>query len=180
MNKRVLIVAGSPRKDGNSDLLCGELSRGAKDSGNQVETVFLREKRIGYCVACEACVNNGGSCVQKDDMAEILAKMVTSEVIVLATPVYFYAMSGQMKTFIDRNIPRYREMLDKSVYFIITAADTDKAAIDRTVEEFRGYLSCLTGAKEKGIICGTGAWAKGDIRESQAMREAYEAGKGIR
>jgi multimeric flavodoxin WrbA len=113
-------------------------------------------------------------------MAESLAKMVASEVIALATPLYFYAMSGQVKTFIDRNIPRYREMLYKSVYFIITAVDADKAAIDRTVEKFRGYLSCLTGAKEKGITCGTGAWAKGDIRMSQAMSEAYEAGKGIR
>jgi multimeric flavodoxin WrbA len=179
MSKRVLIVTGSPRKDGNSDLLCGEFCRGAKDSGNQVETIFLREKHIGHCFACEACVSNGGICVQQDDMAEILAKMVAAEVLVLATPVYFYAMNGQMKTFIDRNIPRYREILDKSVYLVITAADTDKAAIDRTVEEFRGYLSCLTGATEKGIICGTGAWAKGDIRKSQAMSEAYEAGKGI-
>jgi multimeric flavodoxin WrbA len=157
MNKKVLVIVGSPRKGGNSDSLCGEFSRGAKESGNNVETVYLREKSIGYCVACEACVNNGGTCVQKDDMADILAKMVASEVLVLATPVYFCAMSGQMKTFIDRNIPRYREMLDKSVYFVITAADTEKTAIDRTVEEFRGFVSCLSGAEEKGIICGTGA-----------------------
>jgi Multimeric flavodoxin WrbA len=179
MDKRVLIIAGSPRKGGNSDFLCEEFGRGAKDAGNEVETVFLRERRIGYCLGCGACINNGGSCVQKDDMAAILAKAVAAEVIVLATPVYFYAMSGQMKTFIDRTVPRYREIVDKSVYYLITAADTEKAALDRTVEEFRGFLSCLSGAEEKGIIRGTGAWAKGDVRATPAMVEAYEAGKGV-
>lgn len=179
MGKNVLIVAASPRKDGNSDLLCGEFGRGAKEAGNSVETVFLREKKIEYCIACEACVKNGGSCIKKDDMSGLLEKMVGADVIAMATPVYFYAMDGQMKTFIDRTVARYQELSNKSFYFIATAADPDARALERTIEEFRGFTDCLNGAVEKGAILGAGVWAKGDVRAKPAMKEAYDAGKNV-
>lgn len=102
MGKKVLILAGSPRAGGNSDLVCDEFARGAKEAGNEVETVFLREKKIEYCDACEACVRSGGVCRKNDDMRALLAAMVAADAIVMATPVYFYPMDGQMKTVIDR------------------------------------------------------------------------------
>jgi multimeric flavodoxin WrbA len=99
-------------------------------------------------------------------------------VIVLATPVYFYAMDGQMKTLIDRTVPRYTEISDKDFYFIVTAADTDKNMLERTIEGFRGFTDdCLMNAHEKGIIYGTGAWQVGEIKNSPTMRQAYEMGK---
>ena len=87
--KNVLIISASPRKNGNSDILCDRFAEGAKESGNKVEKVFLAGKNIGYCRGCEVC-NNTHKCVMKDDMAEILGKMVDADVIVLSTPVYFY------------------------------------------------------------------------------------------
>lgn len=72
--------------------------------------------------------------------------------IVIATPVYFYSMDAHMKMFIDRCLPRYREIRDKSFYFIITAADPDHEAMRPTIEGLRGYTACLNGAKEKDII----------------------------
>ena len=175
--KKVLVLSASPRRGGNSDILCDQFVRGAQDAGHPVEKVFLRDRNIRYCLGCGVC-NRTHQCVQKDDMKEILDKMVEADVIVMATPVYFYAMDGQMKTFIDRTVPRYTEITDKDFYFIMTAADTDKQSLARTVEGFRGFTEdCLDGAREKGIIYGVGAWQAGEIRNTPAMEEAYQMGR---
>ena len=179
MAKKVLVLSASPRKGGNSDLLCDQFMRGAQEAGNQAEKIFLRNKKINYCTGCGACQSNGGKCVQKDDVAEVLDKMTAADVIVMATPVYFYTMNGQMKTMIDRTVSRYTEISNKEMYFIVTAADSRKQAMERTLEGFRGFTTCLNGAKEKGIIYGTGAWNIGDIKRSVAMKQAYEMGKTV-
>ncbi len=177
MAKKLLVFSASPRKGGNSDLLCDQFMLGAKEAGNQVEKIFLRDKRINHCLACDACQGNGGLCTQKDDMAESLDKMIHADVIVMATPVYFYNMNGQMKTLIDRTYARYTEISNKEMYFIMTAAVGRKDLLERTLEGFRGFISCLSGAREKGVIYGTGAWNIGDIKGSPAMTQAYEMGK---
>jgi multimeric flavodoxin WrbA len=179
MSKNVLIISGSPRKGGNSDTLCDEFAKGAADAGNQVEKIRLAEKKIGYCVACYACKENH-QCIQKDDMGEILGKMAIAVVIVLATPVYFYTMCAQMKTLIDRTLPRYTEIIDKEFYFIATMADTDNSAMERTFEGLRGFTAeCLYGAVEKGVIIGSGAWQIGDINRTATMKQAYQMGKHV-
>lgn len=179
MSKNVLILSGTPRKNGNSEILCNEFQKGAEEAGNYVKRVNLREKEIHYCKGCGVC-NSTHKCVQKDDMAEILDQMVQADVIVMATPVYFYTMDAQMKTLIDRTVPRYTEITNKDFYFIVTAADTEKANMERTLEGFRGFTEdCLDGAVEKGIIYGVGAWQKGDIEKTPAMKEAYKMGKTI-
>jgi len=178
MAKKVLILSASPRKGGNSDLLCDQFLRGAKEAGNQAEKIFLRDKKINYCTGCGTCFNTG-KCVQKDDMAGVLDKMVAADVIVMATPVYFYTMNGQMKTLIDRTCPRYTEIKNKDFYFIVAAADTSKRAMERTLEGFRAFTSCLSRPKEEGIVYGTGAWKAGEIKGSRAMTQAYEMGKNV-
>jgi len=179
MGKRVLVISSSPRKGGNSDLLCDQLIIGAQEAEHQVEKVFLKDKKISYCTGCGTCFNREKSCPQKDDMAEVLEKMVAADVIVMATPVYFYTMCGQMKTLIDRTCSRYTEINGKEFYFIITAADSNQQATKQTLEGFRAFTYCLEGAAEKGIIYGIGAWNIGDIKESQAMKQALEMGKTI-
>ncbi|MGD0817347.1 MAG: flavodoxin family protein [Methanomassiliicoccales archaeon] len=180
MNKMVLVLSASPRLGGNSDVLCDQFILGAKESGNQTEKIFLRDKKIGYCVACDHCHNNNGMCSQKDDMAQILEKMIDSDVIVMATPVYFYTMDAQMKTLIDRTAARYTEIENKEFYFIATAADSNGASLERTFEGLRGFTDCcLEGAKERGVICGTGLWQKGDVKGTTLMQQAYEMGKKV-
>jgi multimeric flavodoxin WrbA len=152
--------------------------KGAAEAKHQVDKVLLAEKKVNYCNGCYACAKTG-KCVQKDDMADILDRMLASDVIVLATPVYFYSMCAQMKTVIDRTVARYTQLSNKEFYFIVTAADTNQAAMGRTIEGFRGFTSCLTGAKERGIVYGTGAWQAGDIARSSAMKQAYEMGKTV-
>ena len=176
MSKQILVISASFRKNGNSETLCNQFIKGALEAGNKVEKINLNDKHINFCHGCGVC-NNTHKCVQKDDMEEILNKMVEADVIVFATPVYFYSMNGQMKTFIDRCVPRYTEISNKEFYFIIAAADTSKQNMQRVLEAFRGFTEdCLDNAKEKGIIYGTGAWNIGDIQSSPAMKEAYLAG----
>ncbi len=178
MSKRVLILSGSPRKGGNSDLLCDEFARGAAESGNEVEKIRAAEKNIGYCRACYAC-KESGKCVIKDDMADVLQKMIDADVIVLASPVYFYSIDAQLKAVIDRTVARWLEVRDKEFYYIVTAADEKKASAETTIACFRGYADCVEGAKEMGIIYGMGAYEKGEIKNHPAMNEAYEMGKRV-
>ncbi len=179
MNRRILVLSASPRKGGNSDTLCDQFILGAEESGNQVEKIALREKKINFCQGCLSCQDNDGRCIQNDDTSEILEKMIQADVIIMATPVYFYTMDAQMKTLIDRTCSRYTEISDKEIYFIMTAADNREQAMERTLEGFRGFTSCLNGAKEMGVIYGTGVWNIGDIKGSRAMVQAYEMGKAV-
>ena len=179
MTKKVLVLSASFRKHGNSDMLCDRFIQGAREAGNEVEKIYVSDMRIGYCRGCGVC-NRTHKCVQNDDMAAVLDKMVAADVIVMATPVYFYSMNGQMKTLIDRTVPRYEEISGKEFYFVVAAADSSHANMEKTLEAFRGFTNdCLPGATEKGVIYGTGAWKIGDIKTSPAMQEAYEAGKNI-
>lgn len=175
MSKKVLILAASPRKGGNSDLLCDAFAQGAKESGHTVEKIYVQDQKIGHCRACYGC-RGKGVCVQKDDMASILDKLVAADVIVLATPVYFYAMDGQLKTLIDRTLPRYTEIRDKDFYFIATAA-AGAELMERTIDGLEGFTDCLPGAKVKAKIYGSGVYQKGEVKDTSAYRMAYVAGK---
>lgn len=179
MSKNVLILSSSPRRGGNSDLLCDEFLRGARETGNQVEKIFLKDKTINYCTGCSVCSMYGKPCPQKDDAAGIIDKMIAADVIVMATPVYFYTMSGQMKTMIDRCCAHYLEIKNKEFYFIIAAAENNKQMMERTIDGFRGFLDCLENPVEKTTIYGIGAWKVGEIKDTPAMQEAYETGKNV-
>lgn len=177
MSKSVIVLAGSPRKGGNSDLLCDELMRGARESGHTVQKIYLQELKIGSCKACYGC-RGTGTCVQKDDMKELLDKMIAADVIVLATPVYFYSMDGQMKTMIDRTLPRYTEIQNKEFVFIATAA-AGARAMERTIDSLRGFTDCLPGARIRSIIYGAGVYRKGEVTGTTAMQEAFQAGRSL-
>lgn len=177
--KNILILSSSPRRGGNSDTLCNELLRGATDAGHTVAKIFLRDKTINYCTGCSTCSLNGKPCPQKDDMPEILDKMVAADVIVMATPVYFYTMSAQMKTLIDRCCGRYTEMTGKEFYFIVTAAENAQIKMERTIDTFQGFLDCLNDAIINGVIYGLGVWHSGEINSTHTMQQAYEMGRSI-
>ncbi|MCR4951786.1 MAG: flavodoxin family protein [Solobacterium sp.] len=179
MSKKVLILSGSPRRGGNSDLLCDEFLRGAAEAGNDVEKIRIAEKNIGFCIACYYCQRSGGTCVKKDDMAEVLQKMIDADVLVLASPVYFYSIDAQLKAVIDRTLARWTEVRDKEFYYIVTCADEDPAAQETTLACFRGYADCVEGAVEKGVLYGTGVYKPGEIRNSPVFAEAYEMGRSV-
>ena len=176
--EKVLILSGSPRKNGNSDILCDEFARGAAEAGNHVEKIRVAEKNIGFCRACYAC-RGTGVCAIKDDMAEVLQKMIDADVLVLASPVYFYSIDAQLKALIDRTVARWLEVKNKEFYYIVTAADSEKEAAETTLACFRGYVDCVDGAIEKGVIYGMGVYEKGKVKDTAAMKEAYEMGRNV-
>lgn len=178
MSKKVLILSGSPRKNGNSDLLCDEFMKGALEAGHAVEKIRVAEKNIGFCQGCYACAGTG-ICAIKDDMAEIMEKIIAAEVLVLASPVYFYSIDAQLKALIDRTVARWEEVKDKEFYYIATAAEAEEHTLDTTLACFRGYADCVEGAKEMGIIYGTGVYEKGEVLDTPLMKEAYEMGLGV-
>lgn len=177
MSKNILILSGSPRKGGNSDILCDEFARGASEVGHDVEKIRVAERKIGYCLACYAC-RDTGVCAIKDDMAEVMQKIIDADVLVLASPVYFYSIDAQLKALIDRTVARWTEVKDKEFYYIVTAADGEHEAAETTIACFRGYADCVEGAKEMGIVYGMGTYEKGEVKNTPAMNEAYEMGRG--
>lgn len=179
MAKKVLILSSSPRRGGNSDTLCDEFLRGTLEAGHKGEKIFLRDKTVNYCTGCSTCSLYRKPCPQKDDAAEIIEKMLAADVIVMATPVYFYTMSAQMKTLIDRCCGRYTEITNKEFYFIVAAAEDNKEKMLRTVDTFQGFLDCLENPVTKGTIFGLGVWNMGEIRDNPALKEAYEMGKQV-
>ena len=176
MSKKVLVLAGSPRAGGNSDLLCDQFIKGAQEAGHQVEKISLSRKKIGYCLGCYYCEKHAGECVQKDDMAEILDKIQAADVLVMASPVYFYAISAQMKALIDRCVARWQSIEDKEFYYIMTSAEDSPTVMDCTLECFRGFAACLEGSQEKGILYGKGVHEKGEIKNKPVFKQAYEMG----
>lgn len=179
MKKKVLVISASPRRGGNSDLLCDQFMLGAKDAGHQVEKIFVQDKNIKFCLGCMSCQKNGGRCVQKDDMEEILPKMVEADVLVMATPIYFYSLNAQLKVLIDRCCPQYTRISNKKAYFIATCADSRKESMDAAVASFRGFLDCLNSVEEAGLIYATGVTEMGDIEEKPEMAIAYKMGKAV-
>lgn len=178
MAKKVLILSGSPRKSGNSDLLCDEFARGALEAGHEVEKIRVQEKKIACCRGCYACQADG-ICAIKDDMADVMQKIVDCDVLVLASPVYFYSIDAQLKAVIDRTVCRWTEVKDKEMYYIMTAADDEKSSMETTLACFRGYADCVEGAVEKGVVYGTGVYGAGEVKSTKYMQEAYEMGKAI-
>lgn len=179
MKKKILVISASPRRGGNSDLLCDQFMLGAKDAGHLAEKIYVQGKNIKFCLGCMDCQKNGGKCVQKDDMAEILPRMVQADVVVMATPIYFYSMNAQLKVLIDRCCPQYTRISNKKAYFLATSADGRKESMDAAIAGFRGFLACLDSVEEAGIICATGVTDIGDIRGKPEMAIAYKMGKAV-
>lgn len=179
MSKNVLILSGSPRRGGNSDILCDEFLRGAQEAGHKVEKIRVAAKKVAPCSACYYCREHGGACVHKDDMADLLQKMIDADVLVLASPVYFYSIDAQLKAVIDRTVARWLEVKNKAFYYIVTMADEERQSADTTLACFRGYADCVEGAVEKGVIIASGVYEPGKVKNTPAMEQAYQMGKNV-
>ncbi len=176
--KKILILSGSPRKGGNSDILCDEFMRGAIYAGGNVEKIRVAEKKIAPCSGCYFCRTSGGVCAYNDDMGEILDKIIAADVLVLSSPVYFYSVCAQLKTVIDRCVAKWTKIANKELYYIMTAAEDDEDTMDGTLACFRGFAMCIDGYEEKGVLYGKGVSDKGDVKaRPELMQIAFEMGE---
>lgn len=179
MNKKVLVISTSLRRGGNSERLADSFAEGAKESGNQVEKVELSAKNIHFCLGCLRCLE-AGRCVIRDDADLIVQKMRTAEVLVFATPIYYYGMSGQMKTLLDRANPLYQSDYSFREIYLLSAAAEDSPEVDaNAITSLNGWISCFERAKLAGVLCAGGVDVVGAIAGHPALRRAYEMGLSV-
>ena len=163
--KRVLILSTSPRKNGNSDTLAEEFARGAREAGHEVEKISLSGKEIRFCQGCLACQKTGRCIIHDDADAIVQEKMVRAQVLVFATPIYYYEMCGQMKTMLDRSNPLYSsDYAFRKVYLLATAAEDGDEVWQRAASGLEGWVECFPKARMAGVVFGGGATEVGAIR----------------
>ena len=177
--KNVIIISSTPRVGGNSEVLANEFARGSREAGHNVEIINLRELNLKYCVGCYYC-HSHDKCVHNDEMNNIGEKLLKADVIVFATPVYFYSMSGQLKVFIDRLVPYYTK-ITADIYLIASQWDTSKELMENTFNAIRGCtVHCFENCQEKGSIYGVGLSDLGDAKnDNECMQKAFEMGKNV-
>ena len=179
MSKHVLIINSSPRKGGNSETLAAFFAKGAEEAGHKVETVYLREKNYSFCKGCLACLKVG-HCVIGDDAVEIAARMHDADVLVFATPVYYYSVSGQLKTMLDRANPLFdSDYAFTKAYLLATAAEDGEGTVEGTVKAVQGWVDCFERCELAGTVFAGGVNGVGDIVGHPALEEAYQMGKEV-
>lgn len=179
MSKKILIISSTPRKGGNSEILVESFTNGALSVGNTVEAIHLREKQIGFCKGCFACLRLG-HCVIADDAVEIAQKMHDADVLVLATPVYYYSVSGQLKTMLDRANPIFgTDYAFTNIYLLATAAEEEETAVKGTVTAVHGWVDCFERATLSNVVFAGGVTDIGDIKGHTALEKAYQIGREI-
>lgn len=179
MSKNVLIISSSPRKGGNSETLAASFAKGAEEAGHKVETVSLREKNYGFCKGCLACLKVG-HCVINDDAVEIAARMHDADVLVFATPVYYYSVSGQLKTMLDRANPLFdSDYAFTKAYLLATAAEDGEETVEGTVKAVQGWVDCFERCELAGTVFAGGVNGVGDIADHPALEKAYQMGKEV-
>lgn len=177
MGKKVLVLSTGFRKNGNSDRMAQEFAKGAAEAGHEVEQVYLFDKKIECCRGCFACQNTK-KCVIADDTADILQKMISSEIIVFATPVYFYGMCGTMKNFLDRTYPLFPdEYCFRDIYLLAAAGEDLETTVQGTVEGLSGWIRCFDKTRLAEVIFAGGVMEKGEIEGHSALLKAYQSGK---
>lgn len=180
MSKKVLIISTSLRNNANSEILAKETERGAKDAGHEVEFITLKDKQIAFCKGCMAC-QRLGKCVINDDAVWITEKIKNADAVVWATPVYYYEMSGQMKTLIDRANSLFSTGKNFSeVYLIATSADSSESVIQTVINGLNGWIACFNGIVFKGYVNGAGLDNPGDVNMHKNLLErAYKMGRNM-
>ncbi len=177
--KNVLIINSTYRKGGNSQVLAEQFKKGAQEAGNTVTEINLRDINLKFCIGCLSCQKTG-KCVLDDSVNGLLPIVQNADVLVFATPVYYYSVSGQLKTFLDRLNPLYgRDNKFKEVYLLTTAADTETSAMDGSIKAVQGWIDCFEGVKLSGVVYGVGADAVGTVQSTVAFTQAYEMGKNL-
>ena len=180
MVKKVLILSTSPRRNSNSEALAEAFAKGAAESGHKVELISLRGKELRFCQGCFACQKTG-KCVLRDDMQEIVPKMEQADVLVFATPIYYYEMSGQMKTLLDRGNPLFvADYHFRDVFFLASAAEEEAEVPERARNGLEGWIACFPKARLAGSVFGGGVTEAGEMKDRpEKLKEAYDMGRSL-
>lgn len=179
MRKNVLVISTSLRNRSNSEALADAFIRGAQAAGNTVEKLTLKGKTLAFCKGCLAC-QSLGRCVIDDDANAIAAKMLRADVIVWATPIYYYEMAGQMKTLIDRCNSLYAsDYAFRDVYLLSTAAEDAEGVDAGACKGLQGWIDCFEKARFAGKVFAGGVDEAGTIAGHPALAQAEALGRKV-
>jgi len=179
MNKKIAVISTSLRDKSNSEMLAESFAKGAEDSGNNVEFISLKGKNIGFCKGCLACQKTG-CCVIKDDAVEIEKTVLNADVVVFATPVYYYEMSGQMKTLLDRMNSLYpKNYRFRDIYMLLVSAENEDYVPEHAVSGLCGWIDCFEKAELKGTVFCGGVDSPASIENNPKLDEAYKLGRDV-
>jgi multimeric flavodoxin WrbA len=174
----ILILSGSPRKGGNTEMLVDAFARGASQH-HHVEIVYVRDVKVSPCLGCNACFKTNGICAQKDDMSAIYEKMSQADMLVIASPVYFYGISAQLKAIIDRFHNPIRDTFHiKKIALLLVGAATLPNLFDAILTEYNLCLKFFN-IEDAGKILVRGVKDKGDIKGTHFLEDAYQLGISI-
>lgn len=178
MNKNILVVTGSPRKGGNSDMLAESFIAQAQDKGLSVQKYEAAFHKILPCRACNACWSKGQPCVFNDDFNEFSTMLETADAIVFATPLYWYGFSAQLKLAVDKlyayEVPqRPKPLKIKESAFIVCGSNPDEQGYNGIVQSYKD-ICAYTGWKDRGVLVVPGVTEKGDVGKSGYLEKAKE------
>ncbi len=179
MSKKVLVISSSLRKNANSEQLALSFADGARKSGHEVEVISLRDKEIRFCIGCFACQKTQ-RCFMHDDADAIREKMLHADVLVFATPIYYYEMSGALKTMLDRANPLFpSDYQFREVYALATAAEDEEYVPQKAFSGIEGWVDCFEKAELAGTLFCGGVTDTGDIKDNPILQEAFDIGSKI-
>ena len=175
---KILVLAGSPHKNGTSNTLVREFARGAEEAGHSVKIYDAAKGNIRPCLGCDRC-GMAGDCVQKDDGNAVLAELLASDMVVFATPVYYFGMSAQLKTVVDRFYARNGAITSKHMKAALLATawnddDTVMKGVETSFDIIFGYLSF----KDMGRVLAKGSGTV-SMMPQKYLRQAYLLGKNL-
>ena len=177
---KVVVISASLRANSNSDILAQRLVQGAQDAGHQAELISLKGKTLNFCIGCLSCQKTQ-KCVINDDAVWIAEKVKDADTLVFATPIYYYEMSGQLKTLLDRMNPLYpSDYSFRRVYMLTVAAEDESYVPERAVSGLQGWVDCFEKAElTASLFCG-GLSDPGDAAaKKEALDAAYQFGKEL-
>ena len=177
--KKVLLVSTSPRMNSNSEALAKAFAKGAQEAGHETELISLRGKTVSFCRGCFVCQEKQ-RCVIRDDADDICRKALNADVLVFASPIYYYEMSGQLKTLLDRlNLLYPSDYAFRDVYFLTSAAEDEEAVPRRAISGLEGWIECFERARLAGTVFMGGVTAAGENPEHPALEQACQMGKTV-
>ncbi|MDR3294320.1 MAG: flavodoxin family protein [Clostridiales Family XIII bacterium] len=179
MGKNIVVLSGSPRQNGTTDVLAAALTEGAEAAGNAVACFRTADLTIGACLGCGQCFKNTGICVQKDGMLPILEKLREADVLVLASPVYFFGFTAQLKCVIDRTYALLKEGTHiKRAALLVTCGGSTDAAAASVLSTFR-QIAGYQGWEEAGTVVVPGLHRRADIEGREELEQARKLGAGL-
>ena len=177
--KKIVVLTGSPRKNGNSAYLAEQFIKGAEEKGHEVFRFDCAFKQVEPCRACNRC-GMDGPCIFNDDFQELRPRLIEADMVVFATPMYYFSISAQMKRVIDRfyAINGQIKGAHKKAAFLMTYADTARKEAEPMLVHYHTLMDYL-GWTSVGEVVASGVWTAGSVRNTDYPQQAYQLGKSV-